>query len=113
MDEEVLEAVADESDEVAHIRELYRCKMVSQGLPETRINKYPCWLTNASKDIFFAHKVDWLLSGAFLGSPDKPMGVSASSPVSQKREKLALPIMEIELHSPLSIILMIRAEMYT
>lgn len=26
--------------------------MVSQGLPETRINKYPCWLTNASKDLF-------------------------------------------------------------
>lgn len=95
MDEEVLEAVADESDERAHIRELYRCKTVSQGLPETRINKYRCWLTNASKD-FFAHKVDWPLSGAFLSSPDKPMGVSTSSPVSQKRENLALSIMEVE-----------------
>lgn len=70
--------------------------MVSQGLPETRINKYPCWLTNASKDIFFAHKADWLLSRAFLSSPDKPMGGSTFCPVSQKRENLALSIMEVE-----------------
>ena len=108
----MLEAVADESDERAHIRELYRCKTVSQGLPGTRINNYPCWLTNASKDNFFAHKADWLLPRAFLGSPDKPMGGSTSCPVSQKRENLALPIMEFELHSPLSVFPMIRAEMY-
>lgn len=92
----MLEAVADESDEQAHIRELYRCKTVSQGLPETRINRYPCWLTNASKDNFFAHKADCHSSRVFLGFPDKPMGVSTSSPVSPKRENLALLIMEVE-----------------
>lgn len=67
---------------------------------------------NASKDIFFAHKVDWLLARVFLGSPDKPMGVSTSSPVNQKGGNLAPPIMEFELHSPLSVFPMIRAEMY-
>ena len=40
MDEEVLEAVVDESDGLASICELCRCKTVSQGLPTVELEQF-------------------------------------------------------------------------
>ena len=40
MDEEVLEAAVDESDGLAHICELYRCKNGESRIPEIQIKLY-------------------------------------------------------------------------
>lgn len=48
MYEEVLEAVADESDGLASICELCRCKTVSQGLPAVELEQFQCSLPPGS-----------------------------------------------------------------
>ena len=48
MDEEVLEAVVDESDVLASICELCRCKTVSQGLQMVELERFKCSLLPGS-----------------------------------------------------------------
>ena len=48
MDEEVLEAVVDESDGLASVCGSCRCKTVSQGLPAVELEQFQCSLLPGS-----------------------------------------------------------------